>query len=257
MRTIGRAPRRRLFRAVWLSGVALLVWGIGSFPDARLAARAASPHRERTLARLLQPSGHCRGSTRAHTAITWPTGADRAINRRLQWGEHVPRRVRRWAYLIVPAARADGVDPYLVAGVIRVESNGDPLAWNLDGDAHGLMQVLHAPFEPAANVRLGVSMLASLQRQFGSQDLVVAGYNAGPGSVATYGGVPPFTETRDYVILVDYFRDLFAGVTLSAARVSRFKAADADLRAFHRRQCGTLWSASLESAGRTDRARVA
>jgi len=159
-------------------------------------------------------------------------------NARLRWGNGVPAAVRQWAFLIVPAARKYGVKPKLIGAVMTLESAGDPLAWNLDGDAHGLMQVLHAPFEPAANVRLGVSMLASLQRQFGSQDLVVAGYNAGPGSVATYGGVPPFTETRDYVILVDYFRDLFAGVKLSAARVSRFKAADADLRAFHRRQCG-------------------
>ena len=100
-------------------------------------------------------------------AITWPTAADLAINRRLHWGAHVPARVRRWAYLIVPDAAAAGVDSYLVAAVMQIESLGDPLAWNLDSDARGLMQVLHASFEPAINVRVGVGMLGALQQQFG------------------------------------------------------------------------------------------
>jgi soluble lytic murein transglycosylase-like protein len=151
----------------------------------------------------------------------------------------VPHLVRRWAYLIVPDSNAAGVDPYLVAGVMELESHGDPLIWNLDSDARGLMQVLHAPFEPAINVRVGVSTLGVLQRQFGSRDLALAAYNAGPGSVQYYGGVPPFPETRDYVVLVDYYRDLYAGVKLSAARTARFKAAWADLVAHYRRICGT------------------
>jgi len=151
---------------------------------------------------------------------------------------HLPWPIRRWAYLFVPAATAAGVDPYLVAAVMHVESHGDPLAWNLDGDAHGLMQVLHAPWEPATNVGIAVTMLGALQRQFGRQDLVLAGYNAGPRNVLLYGGVPPFTETRDYIVLVGYYRDLFAGVPLSTTRVARFKRAAADLMAFKRRVCG-------------------
>jgi soluble lytic murein transglycosylase-like protein len=151
----------------------------------------------------------------------------------------VPARVRRWAYLIVPDAAAAGVDAYLVAAVTQIESLGDPLAWNLDSDARGLMQVLHASFEPAINVRVGVGMLGALQKQFGRRDLILAAYNAGPGAVEQYGGIPPFTETRDYVVLAEYERDRFAGLRLSAARTARFKAALADLAAFKRRMCGT------------------
>jgi soluble lytic murein transglycosylase-like protein len=121
---------------------------------------------------------------------------------------------------------------------MRVESDGDPLIWNLDSDARGLMQVLHASFQPAANLEAGVSMLSALQHQFGNRDLVLAAYNAGPGSVQQYGGIPPFVETRDYVVLVDYYRDLFAGEHLSAARTARFNAAWADLVAYYRRICG-------------------
>jgi soluble lytic murein transglycosylase-like protein len=189
---------------------------------------------------MARPLARCRGDTHAHVHITWPTAPDLATNRSLHWGSHMSSQIRRWAYLIVPDARANGLDPYLVAGVMRVESNGDPLIWNLDSDARGLMQVLHASFEPAANMQLGVSMLGELQRQFGSRDLVLAGYNAGPGAVQQYGGIPPYTETRDYVVMVDYYRDLYAGVKLSSTRVAAFKAALADLQAYFRRVCGRL-----------------
>lgn len=211
----------------------LLFW----FPYTASERTAAAEVQSETAARVRDAS-RCRGSTHAHVPINWPTAADIAVDRRLHWAARSPLRIRRWAYLIVPDAAANGVDPYLVAGVMRVESNGDPLVWNLDSDARGLMQVLHASFDPTTNIRSGVSMLGALQRQFGSRDLVLAGYNAGPGSVEQYGGIPPFTETQDYVVLVDYYRDLFAGVKLSAVRIARFKAALADLQAYYRRVCG-------------------
>jgi hypothetical protein len=192
------------------------------------AARAAITH---------TPLAHCKGSTRAHVSIHWPGARELNEDRQLHWGTHIPGRIRRWAYLIVPVARANRVDPNLVAAVIRIESNGDPLAWNLDGDAHGLMQVLHASFEPAVNVGLGVSMLAAGLRQFGNQDLAVAAYNAGPGAVQQYGGIPPYTETRDYVVMVDYYHDLFTHGSLPAWRTTRFKAAEADVEAYVRRIC--------------------
>jgi soluble lytic murein transglycosylase-like protein len=179
---------------------------------------------------------HCRGETHARVHIRWPTQRDLALAQ--NFGRHIARRISRWAYLILPAARASGVDPYLIAAVLRAESNGDPLIWNLDSDARGLMQVLHASFEPAANIGLGVSMLADLQRQFRSRDLALAGYNAGPGAVQQYDGIPPFHETRDYVVMVDYYRDLYAGARLSRARAASFKAARADWIAFYRKECG-------------------
>jgi len=231
---------RRLWLCRFCLALALLVTVPGGCPCAPPAAVLAGGHGAHPAAAALpRPRGRCRGSTRARVAITWPTAADLAINRRLHWGAHVPARVRRWAYLIVPDAAAAGVDSFLVAAVMQIESLGDPLAWNLDSDARGLMQVLHASFEPAMNVRVGVGMLAALQKRFGRRDLILAAYNAGPGAVEQYGGIPPFTETRDYVVLAEYDRDRYAGLHLSAARTARFKAALADLVAFKRRICGT------------------
>jgi len=221
-----------------LSFVCLLLMLIpvdcGLGPVALASSRSLHP----PAAPMYHHLARCRGSTRAHVRITALTTADLMVDRRVHWGSHVPIRIRRWAYLIVPDSTAAGIDPYLVAGVMRVESNGDPLAWNLDSDAHGLMQVLHASWEPAINLRVGISLLAALQRQFSNRDLVLAGYNAGPGAVQQYGGVPPFPETRNYVVLVEYWRDRFAGLKLPPARIIRYHAALAALRAFHRRVCG-------------------
>jgi len=104
-----------------------------------------------------------------------------------------------------------GVDPALVAAVARTESGLDPAARSPAG-AVGLMQLMPAtatvlgvadPYDPAANVRAGAAYLRELLGRFGGNvPAAVAAYNAGPGTVERYGGVPPFEETRRYVARV-------------------------------------------------------
>jgi len=106
------------------------------------------------------------------------------------------------------------VDPKLVDAVVRVESGYDVRAQSSKG-AQGLMQLIPAtaarfgvqdPFDPAENVRGGVTYLSELMRQFnGDVPLTLAAYNAGEGAVERYGGVPPYAETRDYVRKVTEF----------------------------------------------------
>ncbi len=178
-----------------------------------------------TVPPLLAPTASNSGSA------VWPSPAQLEQDARLRWGARVPSTVRRWAFLIVPAAREYNLDPNLVAAVMTMESNGDPLALS-PADARGLMQVLHGPWDPRTNVFLGVSMLAHLYAEFGDWTLALAAYNAGEGAVQEYGGVPPYRETRDYVIVVRYLWDLYSHHKLTASRRSLFRSTLKDLTHF-------------------------
>ncbi|MEM9577118.1 MAG: lytic transglycosylase domain-containing protein [Pseudomonadota bacterium] len=100
------------------------------------------------------------------------------------------------------------VSPALVLAVISVESAGDDKALSTAG-AQGLMQLMPATAErfgvkdvtsAQENIKGGVKYLDWLMAEFDADPiLVLAGYNAGEGSLRKYDGVPPFPETRDYV----------------------------------------------------------
>jgi soluble lytic murein transglycosylase-like protein len=110
--------------------------------------------------------------------------------------------------LVSDAAHTTGVPEGLVRAVLMAESAGDPSAISTTG-AQGLMQLMPGtssgcgianPFDPTQNVYCGASYLRSLLvRYHNNATLAVAAYNAGPGAVARYRGVPPFPETRAYV----------------------------------------------------------
>jgi hypothetical protein len=160
--------------------------------------------------------------------------------------------VRRWAFLIVPAAQRYGVDPKLVAAVMTVESGGDPEAWNTGSDARGLMQVLHGPFDPADNIDLGTKMLAGFLQDFHDVRLALAAYNAGPGAVLQFGGIPPYRETRDYVIIVTYLYDLYSHRALTIKRKSQFQATIQDLKRIpSQRKKTRVIETAVELAGRS------
>jgi len=153
------------------------------------------------------------------------------LNARLRWGTHVPAEIRRWAFLIVPAAHKYGLDPNLLAAIMTMESDGDPLAWS-SADARGLMQVLHGPWDPRENVFTGARMLADLYARFGDWTLALAAYNAGPDAVLAYKGVPPYRETRDYVIVVRYLWDLYDHRKLTLQRRTLYRHTLKDLQRF-------------------------
>ena len=127
---------------------------------------------------------------------------------------------------ISKAARTSGVSELLLLAVISVESRGKLKAKSHKG-AQGLMQLIPAtakrfsvtdPYDAAQNIGGGAAYLNWLLREFGGDPLLaLAGYNAGEGAVRKHKGIPPYSETRDYVVKV--FDALAAAQALCAAPV--------------------------------------
>jgi len=123
----------------------------------------------------------------------------------------VQRIARTFEREIRQAANRHGLSEALLVAVIAVESRGNPGAVS-PKNAQGLMQLIPAtarrfgvsnPFDSAQNIDGGAAYLNWLLREFrGDPLLALAGYNAGEGAVRKHRGVPPYAETRDYVVKV-------------------------------------------------------
>ncbi|MBX7138641.1 MAG: lytic transglycosylase domain-containing protein [Oligoflexia bacterium] len=128
---------------------------------------------------------------------------------------------------IAAAADRHGVDIYLLKAVIHAESGFDPHAVSPKG-ARGLMQLMPSrarllgvanSFMPQDNIDGGARHLAFLIKRYnGNLKLALAAYNAGEGAVDQYGGIPPYSETRQYVDRVLSLREKYRA---SAANKSK------------------------------------
>ena len=117
-------------------------------------------------------------------------------------------RIQQYDSIIQDAAREYNVDPALVYAVIQKESDGVSTVVSSKG-AKGLMQLMDGTaddlgvknsMDPADNITGGVRYLSQMLQRFdGNKELALAAYNAGPGNVQKYGGIPPFKETQQYV----------------------------------------------------------
>ena len=114
------------------------------------------------------------------------------------------------AALIEREAKKNGIDPLIVELIVQQESNFDPYATSHSG-AQGLMQLMPGtaamlgctdPYDAEQNVAAGTSYIAAQLRRFQDLGLALAAYNAGPGAVASCGGIPPYAETQNYVSLI-------------------------------------------------------
>lgn len=135
--------------------------------------------------------------------VTPSAPQDRSVDRFTRYDDHIRQ-----------AAGLYQIPEALIRAVIKVESDYDPRATSYAG-ARGLMQLMPETAErlgvkdindPRENIFGGVRYLRVLANMFnGDLDFTVAAYNAGENAVIQHGGIPPYAQTRDYVVKVNKF----------------------------------------------------
>jgi len=144
---------------------------------------------------------------------------------------HIP-----YGAIIVREARKNNLQPELVAAMVHTESDFRPKLVS-NKSAQGLMQIvpdtarilgIRDPFDPEQNIAAGTKYYRYLLDRFDNETIALAAYNAGPGNVSRFGGVPPFGETRSYIAKVNRrthrYRQRVHNNYLATLRVSQASA---------------------------------
>ena len=172
------------------------------------------PHLQQALARMQSIQTRFEGQigASAHQAAADFSGFDDILKTSLQESRAADtNQIKAPKFqlqgMVEKKAEAYGVDSNLIKAMVQTESAFNPNAVSPVG-AKGLMQLMpgtarelgvNNSFNPEENVDGGVRYMKSLMNRYQSLPNAIAAYNAGPGNVDKYGGIPPFTETTNYV----------------------------------------------------------
>ncbi|MGP0102134.1 MAG: lytic transglycosylase domain-containing protein [Solirubrobacteraceae bacterium] len=176
----------------------------GGLPASTLASPAGAQSSNTNFASALQAA-----TTADAASVAGASGA--AYQPVVQGGAGSGEAGGEYESLIDQAASRNGLDPAVLHGLIEQESGFDPSATSSAG-ASGLTQLMPGtasslgvtdPLDPAESIEGGARYLGQLMTQFGGNtEDALAAYNAGPGAVQQYGGIPPYAETQSYVTKV-------------------------------------------------------
>jgi soluble lytic murein transglycosylase-like protein len=141
-----------------------------------------------------------------------------------------------YASEITAAAKANGLDPALLAGLIKQESGFNPTAGSPAG-ARGLAQLMPATaaglgvtnvLDPVQSINGGAKYLKQQLDTFGGDVAkALAAYNAGPGAVQRFGGIPPYAETQNYVRIVQANATAYRAATSTDTATPSYSSANA------------------------------
>jgi soluble lytic murein transglycosylase-like protein len=145
------------------------------------------------------------------------TGAKISKSNSIKPSEHALNRINQYDDLISKAAKKYNIDKKLIKSVILTESAGKVNAHS-KANAKGLMQLIDSTatamgvenvWDPKDNIFGGTKYLAKMLKNYdGDIDLALAAYNAGPGNVNKYNGIPPFSETQNYIKRVNNYLNI-------------------------------------------------
>ena len=165
-------------------------------------------------------AGSAVGASAGPNTTAWEIEAANFVSPRIgasdAWTSQLPEGAAPFITDIRQASADAGIDPRMLAAVAWAESGFVPDAVSRAG-AIGLTQLMPGtaealnvdPWDPSENLAGGARYLREQYDRFGSLELMLAAYNAGPGSVSRAGGIPDIDETQRYVPRVlDYYRQL-------------------------------------------------
>lgn len=180
-------------------------------PDTMIVTRGtASPQAPVVQALGLKPPGAAQPNRMLLSSQTTRQQAEQRVNMSAQQSTQRAQPASSDEDLVYQLANEEGADPVLILAVMEQESGGDQSAVSSAG-ATGKMQLMPDtaremgvdPNDPVDNVRGGIRYLTRMLKRYdGNIDLALAAYNAGPGAVDMYGGIPPYPETQNYVRIV-------------------------------------------------------
>ncbi|MBR0599162.1 lytic transglycosylase domain-containing protein [Sinanaerobacter chloroacetimidivorans] len=159
--------------------------------------------------------------------------------------------------IFAKASETFGVPVALLKAVAKAESNFNPSAVSGAG-AQGIMQLMPATarslgvsdsFDPEQNIMGGAKYLSQMLVRFqGNTELALAAYNAGPGNVMKYDGVPPFKETQNYIGKVMAYSNEFSGTNTFVGTNSSYPANNFNLTGVNETSLSNAFQGLVHSA---------
>jgi hypothetical protein len=194
----------------------------------------------------------------------YPTAGSPSCGKREASGNLHARAPAHVRSIVDKLAPKYDLDPRLVLAVIAVESNFRAAAVS-PKNAQGLMQLIpdtakrfgvQDPFNPSDNIRGGILYLRWLLNAFnGNLSLALAGYNAGEKAVERHKGIPPYSETRQYVEKIHKLYGCSTGRTIPVNLASAGLGAGKDASASQAGEPYNLWNAAQATVQRTSDSR--